>query len=286
MTNSSAEYMLRLRMRKRIRPNLPFMPPWRPCAPLVTVLLFLAAEAFAQAGSALVVVRVTARDGPATGAVVEMTRDTGTSATWTAQIDRARSPVAFRAPPGRYRVRASLAAHQPAEQTIDIGAGEVVTLDLALETAADPDASTAAESDRLTGAYQTAFEARHLDTLPSARTVASLLETAHPFLVADRIDGGGIWTGERTLVGGQGTSARQVTFRLDGHDVTDPGGAGVALFYPDLTALQSVVVESATLAADAAGPGPIVNMTLQRPGRTWSGAAQFALSPEALQSDG
>ena len=196
------------------------------------------------------------------------------------------APVAFRAPPGRYRVRASLAAHQPAERTIDIGAGEVVTLDLALETAADPDASTAAESDRLTGAYQTAFEARHLDTLPSARTVASLLETAHPFLVADRIDGGGIWTGERTLVGGQGTSARQVTFRLDGHDVTDPGGAGVALFYSDLSALQSVVVESATLDADAAGPGPIVNMTLQRPGRTWSGTAQFALSPEALQSDG
>ena len=57
-------------MRKRIRPTLPFMPPWRQCAPLVTVLLFLAAEAFAQAGSALIVVRVTASDGPATGAVV------------------------------------------------------------------------------------------------------------------------------------------------------------------------------------------------------------------------
>ena len=114
----------------------------------------------------------------------------------------------------------------------------------------------------------------------------SLLETAHPFLVTDRIDGGGIWTGERTLVGGQGTSARQVTFRLDGHDVTDPGGAGISLFYSDLSALQSVVVQSASLDAEVAGPGPIVNMTLPRPGRTWSGTAQFALSPESMQSEG
>jgi hypothetical protein len=265
--------------------NLPSMPSWRHCAPVVTLLLLVAAEAYAQAGTAIVVVRVTAVDGTATGAVVEITPETGPGTGWSAQIHPATPAVAFRASPGRYQVRASLAPYRPAGRTVDVNAGEVVTLDLALETGGRTDPSAGTESDRLASAYQTVFEPRQLDTLPSARTVASLLETAHPFLVVDRIDGGGIWTGERALVGGQGTSARQVTFRLDGQDVTDPGGAGVALFYPDLSALQSVVVESATLAADVAGPGPVVNMTLQHPGRTWSGTAQFALSPEALQSE-
>ena len=266
--------------------NLPSMPSWRRCAPLLATFLLLAADTFAQPGSASLVVRVATSAGQPAGAVVQLTPDAGPGITRTATTGSSSSTVVFRVPPGRYQVRATLAAFMPAERAIDIAAGDIVTLELRLETSATPGTSAGSERDRATRSYQTTFGARHLDTLPSARTALSLLETAHPFLVTDRIDGGGIWTGERTVVGGQGTSARQVTFRLDGHDVTDPGGAGISLFYPDLWALQSVVVESASLDADVAGPGPIVNMTLPRPGRTWSGTAHFALSPESMQSEG
>ena len=266
--------------------NRPFMSSWRRCAPAFVALLLLAADAFAQVGSASLVVRVATSDGQPAGAVVQVTPDAGQGLTRTATIASSSASAAFHLAPGRYLVRATLAAFAPAEQAIDLGDGDFVALELRLETSAASVPSVAGERDRATRSYQTTFGPRHLDTLPASRTVLSLLETAHPFMVTDRIDGGGIWTAERMVLGGQGTSARQVTFRLDGQDVTDPGGAGVSLFYSDLAALQSVVVQSASFDADVAGPGPIVSMTLPRPGSTWSGTAQFALSPESMQSEG
>ena len=127
------------------------MSSWRRCAPAFVALLLLAADAFAQVGSASLVVRVAASDGQPTGAVVQVTPDAGQGLTRTATI--ASSSAAFHLAPGRYLVRATLAAFAPAEQAIDLGDGDFVALELRLETSAAsvPPASTVSNARTMCG---------------------------------------------------------------------------------------------------------------------------------------
>src|SRR5215218_6903375 len=99
------------------------MPSWRRCAPIISTLLFLVApDALARGGVASLVVRVTASGGQSAGAVVELAPDTGQGVTRIATIASSSSAtVAFHVPPGRYQLRATLAAFSPAEQVIELG---------------------------------------------------------------------------------------------------------------------------------------------------------------------
>lgn len=133
--------------------------------------------------------------------------------------------------------------------------------------------------------YRVRFETGRLEDLPHAGTAGSLLDTAHGFLVADRIDGGGQLTGERTWLGGQGSSATQVTWRLDGVDVTDPLTGGAPMLVPDLSALAALTVGAASLDADTAGPGPVIDLQLRAPGDRWSGLGSLTLAPAGLQAE-
>jgi hypothetical protein len=261
------------------------MSSWRLVAPLVALFL-TAAWASAESASSLVLVRVERADGAAaSGAVVELEPDT-VGAARSAGIGTDAPGASLSVPPGAYRLRVTLSGFRPADQPVTLAPGEVVSFEIRLEPDTGAAASRVVERGRSTTAYRTAFDSRHLEGLPTSRTVWSLAETAHPFLIADRIDGGGLWTGERAMLGGQGSSASQTTFRLDGVDVTDPKVTGTPLFHPDLNVLQAVTVDSAGLDPAAVGPGPTVQMTLRRPGRAWTGDAQVSAAPGGLQSEG
>lgn len=250
---------------------------------LVGVLLaFTPLPASADDASSLVVARVQRPDGSAAvGALVELEPESA-GATRTARLGAGGVAVSLPALPGRYRLRAALAGFRPIAHEVTLAPGDVLTLHIRLEPDGAATESTAVVRGRSASAYQTAFDRRHLEGLPSSRTVWSLAETAHPFLIADRVDGGGLWTGERAMLAGQGSSASQVSFRLDGVDVSDPSAMGTPVFHPDLTVLQAVTVASAALDAAAVGPGPIVQMTLKRPGRAWTGDAQASAAPGGL----
>ena len=249
------------------------------------LLLFIPPSASAQGASSLAVVHVHRPDGTAAaGAVVELEPVT-VGATRSARIGAGEGGASVPVLPGAYRLRVTLAGYRPVEDAATLVPGEVLTLDVRLEPDGGGSASTVVVRGRSAMAYQTVFDARHLVGLPSSRTAWSLAETAHPFLIADRVDGGGLWTGERAMLGGQGSSASQTTFRVDGVDVTDPSAIGAPVFHPDLTVLRAVTVESAALDPAAVGPGPIVQMTLERPGRAWSGDAQVSAAPGGLQGE-
>lgn len=255
-------------------------------ASLLCVLVLLTqAWASAEGASSLVIVHLQRPDGSAAvDAQVELQPESA-GATRTARIGADGAAAVLPVLPGEYRLRATLAGFRPVEHAVTLAPGEVVTLEVRLEPDGAAMESTVVARGRSASAYQTAFDTRHLEGLPSSRTVWSLVETAHPFLISDRVDGGGLWTGERAMLGGQGSSASQVGFRLDGVDVTDAGAIGSPVFHPDLTVLQAVTVESAALDAAAVGPGPIVQMSLRRPGRAWSGDAQVSVAPGGLQGD-
>ena len=106
----------------------------------------------------------------------------------------------------------------------------------------------------------------------------SLLETAEPVAIGDRMDTGGVWAGLPGRVTAHGTSLTQAGFRFAGAEAGDPLGTGRALFDPDLAFLSSLRFATALLPAGVAGAGPVVAATPIRPGREWSGSltADFA----------
>jgi hypothetical protein len=120
-------------------------------------------------------------------------------------------------------------------------------------------------------AQSPAFDADFLRDLPSGRDVFSLLETAEPLAIADRIDTGGLFTGEAGRLSARGASWTQATFTLDGIDVTDPLAGGRPLFLPWDEALASADVRTGGARADVAAPGPLVALVTPRPADAWTG---------------
>ncbi|MET0552062.1 MAG: hypothetical protein ABW221_03430, partial [Vicinamibacteria bacterium] len=120
-------------------------------------------------------------------------------------------------------------------------------------------------------AQSPAFDADFLRDLPSGRDVFSLLETAEPLTIADRIDTGGLFTGEAGRLSARGASWTQSTFALDGVDLTDPLTGGRPLFLPWDEALQSVDFRIGGARTDVASPGPLVALVTPRAGDAWTG---------------
>ncbi len=122
--------------------------------------------------------------------------------------------------------------------------------------------------------------------LPSSASVWSLIDTADPFAIADRLDNGGLWGAEPARLGAHGSSWTETRFRLGDLDVTDPAGAGAPLLYPDLEALEAVDVVSALAPVELGGAGPTVALVPRRPGTTWHVSLGAGGNGAALQSAG
>jgi hypothetical protein len=254
-------------------------------APLL-LLLFLSHPAAAQSPSGQALIEVSSAASHLPGARVDVFRgDSAGVLVATAVVDASARIIALDLAAGTYGLRVTATDFKAAEGTVAVNAAEVVALRVLLYSRPEAQASSIDETDRFPVGYQTRFDERHLDALPHARSAWSLLETAHPFLVTDRIDGGGLTTGARPPIGGEGSSASQTTYRLNGLDVTDPEWTGTPLIFPDLRAMQAVTVTSASLDASAVGPAPSVDLVLKRPGATWSGAAEFTAAPSSMQAE-
>jgi hypothetical protein len=258
----------------------------RAIAPLL-LFLILSRAASAQSPLGVLLVSASRSDGaPLTAAEITLLTPGGNEAA--AGIAPARvgpgGTATLIAPPGAYVIQAGGPDLTTVTTAVMLNAAEVTEVQVRLARTGEPATSQAIETDRWPLAYQTQFDKRLLDALPHSRTAGSLLETAHPFLVGDRIDGGGLTTGTPQRLGGQGSSATQTSYRLDGVDVTDPDTTGQSLFFADLRALQSMTVTAASLDASSAGPAPTVDMALGRPGANWSGAAELTAAPGGMQA--
>jgi hypothetical protein len=110
--------------------------------------------------------------------------------------------------------------------------------------------------------------------LPSGRSAWSLLETAEPAAVVDRIDGAGLHLDEPGRFAMRGASWTQNTLLLDGVDVTDPLRGGVPLVLPDVDSLESIESTSALAPAEYASPGVTLALTSRAPGASWRGTLQ------------
>jgi len=120
--------------------------------------------------------------------------------------------------------------------------------------------------------------------LPLGHGVSSLLETVEATAITDRIDNGGLFTGEPGRLGIHGSSWTQVSYRFGDMDITDPAGLGTPLFLLDLGALRAVEVSTGLMPVEDGGPGAVVRLVPRRPGDAWHGALGAEVAPVGLQS--
>ena len=261
------------------------MSSWRRVTCCALVALACAVDAAAQAGLAALSLAITLPDGSAAvGARIEVA-PSGAGAIRTAVVAAERPIVVLPVASGPHRIRVELAGYRAAEETQDLAPGSERRLRVRLAPEGGMGGSTIAIERRSEASYQTNLGPEWLADLPSGRTVWSLLDTAHPFVISDRMDNGGLWSARPSKLGGSGPSWSQTQFRLDGLDVTDMRDGGAPAIYPDLGLFDAVQVETARLGLDTAGPGLAVSLIPKRPGEMWGGTGEAFVTPGGWQQD-
>jgi hypothetical protein len=139
--------------------------------------------------------------------------------------------------------------------------------------------------ERLDGRVVAVFGERLTRDLPSSGTAWSMLETAEPAAILDRIDGAGLYLGEPGRFSMRGTSWAQNAVLVDGVDLTDPLRGGTPLAWPETLRLDSIEVVSGLAPVEQAQPGVALALVSGVAARTWRGAVQGEAVTEGLQAD-
>ena len=120
--------------------------------------------------------------------------------------------------------------------------------------------------------------------LPSSSSLYSLIDASMPEVVGDRIDSGGLTTGDSGRLGAHGNSWTQATFTLNGVDITAPGGSGTPLLVPGVDAWDRVDVATGLLPVEVNSPGFAVLLTPRRPSAAWTRTFEIMGSPGWLNA--
>ena len=123
-----------------------------------------------------------------------------------------------------------------------------------------------------------------LANLPSSSSLYSLIDASVPEVVGDRIDTGGLTTGDSGRLGARGTTWTQATFTLNGVDITAPGGSGTPLLVPGVDAWERVDVATGLLPVEVNSPGFAVLLRPRPPSAVWTGTLNFMGSPVGLNA--
>lgn len=230
-------------------------------------------------------VRIVTPAIPANG-TVRLSSAEGPEITWSADVLAATDPVVFRhVPPGLYRLTVALPGFRGAAIDASLQAATDYEFIAQLPPANEPAAASLLQllhaepigSSRI-------FDRSLLEIFPADDALWSVVETAAAPLIVDRMSNGGLWAGEAALVGGNGTSWRQVSIARGDLDVTDPARTGTALMRANHAPFDALLVTTSALPASVAGPGPVLTVVPRSGGSSWHGATQFGAMPGALQS--
>jgi hypothetical protein len=140
------------------------------------------------------------------------------------------------------------------------------------------------EGERQTSAVLSIQDQARVRDLPSSRNVWSLLETAEPAAIVDRVDGAGLFLGEPGRFSMRGASWAQNAFVLDGVDVTDPLRGGVPITYPALDSLAAVEAVSALAPVELGAPGVTIGLVSRQVSPAWQGSAALSGLSSGLQA--
>jgi hypothetical protein len=193
--------------------------------------------------------------------VVTMSSATVPGRTWTASVDPGCVATFRNVPPATYRVSAGPDGGKNISIDVTIAAGGVA--DLVARFSSHVSSLEITTLSRV--AHGVTFSAPMLTGAP-AQSVAGLLDTAEPFVIVDRMDNGGLLTGQSALVGSRGSSWTNLTMSMGDVEVIGPNQTGRAGLVPSLTGLDAVVVTTGLAPVDFGSPGADVALVPKRPG--------------------
>jgi hypothetical protein len=134
------------------------------------------------------------------------------------------------------------------------------------------------------GDAATRFPRENLRALPRPSDPWSLLREV-PGVALDRVNVGGSETGLQSFVVAGGDSGAGTVWTLDGVDVTDPAALGALTVFPDLDAVESVLVRTRAVDVRVHTPGARIDLELRPPPDRLRGEVHLRGSDDALQSD-
>ncbi len=172
--------------------------------------------------------------------------------------------------PGTYRVDLS-----GVTRTLSLNPREVVVMD----------GATLQVLDRQFLGEGTHFTDRWFTDLASAHDVWALIETVTPFVIADRMDNGGLATGRSALLGSRGSSWTTARLTVGGAQLIEPNRHGLMPFAADLSTMTSVSVMSGLAGAEHRTPGVLVALTPRSPARVRSGMVGASLTTQGMVAE-
>ncbi len=162
---------------------------------------------------------------------------------------------------------------------------EVPPCPLSVEAVArEPGRGVSVDAHRLESRAVAILDERLLRDLPSSRNLWSLLETAEPAAILDRIDGAGLYLSEPGRFSMRGASWTQNAVLLDGVTLTDPLHGGTPLADPDVDVLERIEAVSGLAPVEQPGPGVALALVPRVPARSWQGMVRADAAGSALQA--
>ena len=128
----------------------------------------------------------------------------------------------------------------------------------------------------------TRFGPRALRDLPTADDAWSLVETAAPFVVADRVSTGGLGLGGSALVSTRGESWALAGVSFGGIPVRSPTPGGRLPIVPDMHAAQALVATSGLAPVEVETPGLVLDIVPRRAGDRWMGAIDTSVTTPGM----
>ena len=116
--------------------------------------------------------------------------------------------------------------------------------------------------DALRGTVSTIVGLEDLQSIPSARDPWVVLQTI-PGVIVDRVNVGGVESGQQSIFQAKGAAFGDNTWNLDGIGITDMAATGASPAYYDFDALNEIQVTTGGADARLMTPGVHVNLALK-----------------------
>jgi len=121
-------------------------------------------------------------------------------------------------------------------------------------------------------------------TYPEAFSLPGLLLSREPSSVTEPLDFTGLGDNRLAVESQRGISWTDTQYKLQGLDATDSYQPGLPAIFPDVQALDEVIVRSAFSQTASSGSGAEVGVSLAQPGASWHGGISTADTGAALFS--
>lgn len=162
--------------------------------------------------------------------------------------------------------------------------GPMVAGFLAIFVALAAEAQTPASRAREQPMLGSTITVDALGGLPSSANLLSLLDAAQSDVISDRLDTGGLSTGEASRLGAHGSSWTETRFRVGAASLTDPEGLGAPMLLPGVLAWDRVEITTGLMPIDLNAPGLAVTLVPRRPSLTRTRVLEGLISRPGMLS--